>query len=188
MAGEESPKALIFHGTLGTPQSNWFGWLQEELMIDGWQVAVPALPTPDNQSLENWTSTLQNQITDLNDLDLIVGHSLGATFAMRLIEAGIVSPKKLILVSALIEKINNDEYDTLNKSFITTPFSWKKIKERCDDITLIHGSDDPYVPSKQAETIADGLDIPLLMVENGSHLNSESGFDDFPELLDIIHE
>jgi hypothetical protein len=187
MTRDTSPKALIFHGTLGSPQHNWFGWLQEELMMEGWQVAVPALPTPDDQSLANWTQALKDQISDLSDLELIVGHSLGATFAMRLIEGGFIKPKKLILVSAVINAINNEEYDSLNESFIKAPFNWNKIKGGCSDITLIHGSDDPYVPLKHAEECADRLGIPLLLVEKGGHLNSESRFDNFPELLDIIH-
>jgi len=186
-APSDADKGLIFHGTHGSPEGNWFGWLQDELMMEGWQVAVPKFPTPEDQSLKNWTSALEAQISDLNDIDLVVGHSSGATFALRLIEAEIIKPEQLILVSAVIDTIDNDEYDRLNESFIEQEFDWARIKQNCGDIILIHGDNDPYVPLNQPEMIADQLDIPLNLMKDGGHLNSESGFDDFPELMDFIH-
>jgi len=129
---------------------------------------------------------LKAQISDLSDLDLVIGHSLGATFALRMIEAEIITPQKLTLVSAVIDEIDNEEYDRLNKSFIDKEYDWDKIKGHCPEIIIIHGNNDPYVPLKQPETIADQLDIPLNLMVNGGHLNSESGFDHFPELLDLI--
>lgn len=181
-------KALIFHGTHGSPQGNWFQWLQEHLMMQGWQVAVPTLPTPDNQSLKNWITALQKQITALDNLDLVVGHSLGATFALKLIEADIIAPKQLILVSTLINKINNAEYDSLNQSFIAEDFNWQKILKIKANITILHGDNDPYVPLDQPETVAEKLQTDLTLIKNGGHLNTESGYNQFPEILEFIDD
>lgn len=181
-------KALIFHGTLGSPDINWFRWLQDSLMYNGWQVAVPKLPTPEGQSLDNWKSAFAEQIHDLSQLDLVVGHSLGATFALRLIEENIITPTQTILVSAVIDKIDNAEYDILNASFIAPPFDWDTIKNSKSDITLIHGDNDPYVPLPQPSLIADKLGIDLHLLKEGGHINAESGFTDFPEILDFIHD
>lgn len=180
-------KALIFHGTLGSPEGNWFAWLQDYLMTAGWQVAVPKLPTPEGQNLDNWVASLQAQITDLNDLDLVIGHSLGATFALRLIEKGFIKPKETILVSALIDVIGNEEYDALNMSFVDTPFKWETIKNTGSNITIIHGDNDPYVPIEQPLEIANKLNIDLQLLKDGGHINTETGFTDFPEILDFIH-
>ncbi len=180
-------KALIFHGTQGSPQGNWFQWLQEQLMIEGWQVAVPTLPTPDNQSLENWKQALAAQVPGFHDVDVVIGHSSGGTFALRLLEEGLVKPKQTILVSTVIDTINNNEYDTLNKSFIDAPFEWSKIKKNCKDVIVFHGDNDPYVSLSQAETISENLDAPLNIIKDGGHLNAESDYTEFSELLDVLN-
>ena len=54
-------KALIFHGTHGSPEGNWFPWLHGELISKGWDVDVPAFPTPEGQSLDNWINVVLNK-------------------------------------------------------------------------------------------------------------------------------
>ena len=181
-------KAVIFHGTLGSPEGNWFPWLRSTLTNEGWNVAIPSLPTPKNQSLDSWTTAFKNQMSDPNDIDLLIGHSLGATFILRLLENNLVQPQQVILVSAFIDKIDNVEYDTLNHSFINHPYQWDMIKQNSKKITLLHGSDDPYVPLEQPKTIAKNLGAPLHTIKNGGHLNTESGYTEFPDIFSYIHE
>ncbi len=179
-------KALIFHGTHGSPEGNWFPWLQEELMMQEWQVAVPKLPTPEEQSLNGWITALEEQVPGYADANLLIGHSSGATFCLRLVEKELIAPDQVILVSAVIDKINIAKYDELNSSFIEEGFNWSKIKNSGTSFTLIHGDNDPYVPLDQPEKIADQLDTPLNLMEDAGHINAESDFTDFPEILDFI--
>lgn len=178
-------KALIFHGTHGSPQGNWFQWLQEHLMIEGWQVATPKLPTPENQSYDNWKLALEKQIPGYADVDVVVGHSCGGSFALRLLEESLIEPEQVILVSTVSGKLDN-EFDELNHSFIDKPFNWDVIKQACDNFTLLHGDNDPYVPLNQAKSLADNLQTNLIVIENGGHLNSENGYDQFPEILEFL--
>lgn len=180
-------KVLIFHGTHGTPNGNWFPWLQDELMMQGWQVAVPTLPTPDEQSLENWTQALEEQIPGYHDVDIIIGHSCGGAFALRLLETGDVQPEQTILVGTVIDKINHP-LDDLNKTFVDHPFQWDQIKINCDDMTVFHGDNDPYVPLSQAETISEKLNAPLHIIKDGGHLSETAGYLEFPELLDVLYD
>ena len=78
-------KALIFHGTLGSPEGNWFPWLQDHLMMQGWQVATPKLPTPDNQSYDNWKAALEEQVPGFSDVDIVFGHSCGGFICAQII-------------------------------------------------------------------------------------------------------
>lgn len=178
-------RALIFHGTHGSPQENWFEWLQTELMMAGWQVAVPKLPTPDGQTLESWKQALATQIPGFGDADILIGYSCGGAFTLRLLEEGLIQPEQAILVSSVIDTLDN-QFDQLNKSFVDTPFDWQKIKESCDNITVLHGDNDPYVPLAQAETIAKNLYAPLHVIKDGGHLNEEAGYTDFPALIDFL--
>ena len=150
-------KALIFHETLGSPQGNWFPWLQEELLMQGWEVAVPVLPTPENQSFNSWKQALGEQVPGFQEAYILIGHSLGATFILRLLEEGLIQPKQAILVSTVINNINKVEYDSLNVSFIDKPFDWPAIKKNCNNIAVFHGDNDPYVPVAQAKIISQNL-------------------------------
>ena len=46
---------FIIHGAYGNPEENWIPWLKTELERLGCNVSAPRFPTPENQSLENWT-------------------------------------------------------------------------------------------------------------------------------------
>lgn len=173
-------KAAIFHGTHGTPNGNWFPWLASQLKTKNWVITVPEFPTPKNQSLENWLEIFQETAFTP---DVVVGHSLGSTFCLRLLERDLIEPDKVVLTGCVIDKIDNEEYDRLNDSFINHPFDWKFIKKKCNDIEVLHGDNDPYVPLAQAECVSKNLDTPLKIIKNGGHLNSECGYTEFPELL-----
>jgi predicted alpha/beta hydrolase family esterase len=181
-------KALIFHGTHGSPQGNWFPWLKEHLIIQGWDVVIPSLPTPEDQSLESWITALNTQVTNLSDINMVIGHSLGATFILRLIERNLINPSQILLVSTVINFIQNEEYDRLNKSFIDHPFDWKKIKATPANWALLHGDNDPYVQLNQPQEVAENLNISLNLIKGGGHINADAGYTEFPEILDFIND
>ena len=179
-------QAIIFHGTHGSPSGNWFPWLKNYLEENGWQAHTPALPTPTNQSLDNWKKSLAEQVPNYAHTDLVIGHSCGGSFALKLLQHDLIKPKQTILAGCVIDTLGN-EFDALNKSFIEDPFNWQKIGEACKNIVVFHGDNDPYVPTTQAQIISTELNAPLHMIANGGHLNAETGYLEFPELLDIIN-
>jgi uncharacterized protein len=59
--------AIILHGTLGSPEGNWFRWLETRLKEQGMQVWLPALPQADQPSLAEWSQYVhQNAPFDIN--------------------------------------------------------------------------------------------------------------------------
>lgn len=49
-----------------------------------------------------------------------------------------------------------------------------------------YGSNDPFIPKKYFEEFADSIGAKSCIIENGGHLNSYSGFETFPKLLEEI--
>lgn len=45
-----------------------------------------------------------------------------------------------------------------------------------------------YVPMAAAQRLADGLQTEIKIIPNGGHLNAESGYTKFPELMELINE
>jgi hypothetical protein len=179
---------IIFHGTMGSPSGNWFAWLKEELEANKHKVYVPTLPTPEGQSVKGWMGAVKNQLPIFSSGEdfILVGHSCGATFLLHYLEQMNIKVGQSIFVSPVMDKIEIEEYDALNKTFIDHAFDWRVIKARAGNVSVLHGNNDPYVPIAQAHYLSTHLGVQTTAIENGGHLNSESGYMEFPLLLDII--
>jgi len=181
-------KIVIFHGTAGSPEGNWFPWLKAELEKLGHEVFVPKLPTPENQSVESWCEALREQVPFIFGKDtILVGHSLGATLIAEILSQPRKEPVKAsFFVSGFLSDIDNEWYDKQNYEFTRYPFDWDQVKKTMGNVYLLHGSDDPYVRRELAEELSEKLGVKPDYIENGGHLNSESGYTEFPYLLGLI--
>ena len=92
--------------------------------------------------------------------------------------------KAEILVSAFKDDLG---WDSLKRLF-RKPYDFDAIKKHCQRFVYIHSNDDPYVPIKQAEFLAEETNGELIKFENQGHFNTELNPDykQFPEILDII--
>lgn len=178
---------VIFHGTGGSPDGNWFGWLKNELEKRGHNVFVPKFPTPENQSLKNWCAALDEQAPRFGKNTILIGHSCGAAYILSILEVVKEPIAESVFVSGFIDKLGNDYFDNLNDTFINKNFDWDKIKKNAGKITIFHGDNDPYVPLLAARKLSDKLEIPLTIIKDGGHLNAESGYTKFPEILEFAH-
>ena len=75
----------------------------------------------------------------------------------------------------------NEEYDTVNKSMYFD--NLQDIKKFCDDIICYYSDNDPYVKYDAEKDFADTISNEQHCIQNGGHLNSESNFAEFKELL-----
>src|SRR3989344_1132254 len=177
-------KVFIFHGTEGSPDSNWFSWIKEELENLGHKVFIPKFPTPEDQNLENWLKVFEDECEENLDEDSIfIGHSLGCAFILNILERINIEIKSCYLVAGFIENLGNEHFDNLNRAFIDKEFDWEKIKRNCKLFYVINSDDDPYVPFSCGEKISKELNAHLFMLESAGHINLESGFDKFEFLL-----
>lgn len=181
-------RVVVLHGAHGGPDTNWFPWLHTQLDAEGVEVLRPRFPTPQGQSLEAWFQAYDRAVGSLPSAStILVGHSLGAAFALRLVERAAEPVNGLFLASGFIGALGLPDYDTINQSFFAEPFDWAGIRERKGRSGLCWaGDNDPYVPLSRSQEVADRLGSPLEIVPGGGHLNSETGFDAFPRLLQAI--
>lgn len=178
---------FILHGTMGSPEGNWFPWLERELRGLGIEVFVPKFPTPEGQSLDNWLKTFEPYQKYVNKESVFVGHSMGPGFILRLLERRKTPIKAAILTAPFDDFIGVEPFDTLNKTFIDHPFDWKKIKQNCPKFVVFAGDDDPYIPIKQTKRIAKNLEVRINWIKGGKHLNADTaGMTQFPEVLAAI--
>ena len=174
---------FIFHGIEGHSKENWFPWLQAELQSLGHTCTVPDFPNSHAPKLQQWLNHLNTY--EIPDDAIFVGHSLGVAFALAALETH--QAQAAYLASGFIHLMDN-EYGPRTADFVNYPFSWQKIRQNCSEFHVIHGEDDPLCPLEGAQEIADHLQAPLTLIKDGGHLNSWTGYDKFPELLQKIQQ
>ncbi len=186
--GWEGLRVIVLHGAHGGPDTNWFPWLHAELGAEGIEVLRPRFPTPQGQSLDAWLHAYDRAVGSLPSAPtILVGHSLGAALALRLVERAAEPVAGLFLAAGFVGALGLPEYDAINHSFFAGPFDWAGIRERKGGAGRCWaGDNDPYVPLSRSQDVADRLGTPFEIVPGGGHLNSETGFDAFPRLRDAI--
>ncbi len=182
--------AFLIHGAYGNPAENWFPWLMEKLKERGLKLYAPSFPTPKGQTLESWQEAFKTYEGKLDDKTILVGHSIGATFALRLIQDSKKPIKAAFLVSGFVTPANDpkSQFTEINKTFYEKPFDWERIKANCMSFYVINSDNDPYVTPSHAEEISKHLGVKVIIIEGAGHFNKSSGYATFPQLLDMIDD
>lgn len=182
-------KAIILHGTQGSPEGNWFQWLDERLAAEGLEVWLPQLPHAEQPSLRAWLDFVHEQCPFVIDKNtLIVGHSSGAILALLIARENSEKVGTVVCVSVFHD---NSLKWSPNDRLFDVSFDWPVIRANvANQIICIHSDDDPYVPLDQARYVADKVDAEMIIVEDQGHFNLEKSpaYAKFPRLIQIFKE
>lgn len=177
--------AFIIHGAHGSPNENWIPWLKDKLGNKGWNVVVLVFPTPEAQNLASWLEVIEPYLNKIDNKSILIGHSIGATFILHILERLSTPVKASYLVSGFLGPLGNPEFDQINQTFMKN-FDWKTIKSNSEKFYVYHSDNDPYVPTEKAEELSKSLGTNVTMVENAGHFNTDSGYTKFERLLNDI--
>ena len=125
----------------------------------------------------------------INNDSIMIGHSTGSICALKYILQNKIKIDKLILVSGFNNYLAPDENDIHNKinpTYYVDENEIKQIKKYTNEIICIYGDDDPYIPQSILHELAESIDAKEIIIKNGGHLNFDSGYDNFPEILKCI--
>ena len=178
---------IIIHGSFGSPFSNWIPWLRKELEKLNLEVYTPDFPTGVGyQSYDNWSGLLKAYVESgiLNENTIIYAHSIAPIFICKFLIENRIKVHRLIFVQGFNNGIVNEEYDKVNNTFFIEN-GLENIKNYCNDIICFYSDNETYVKNieeiyKFANTVAN----KKILIKNGGHLNAESNYIEFKELLD----
>ena len=178
---------FIFHGTEGCPEENWFPWLKQELEKEGCKVHVPQFPSPPiiQAKISEWFDVLKNYEQQINEDTIIISHSLGGVFTLRVLERLPHPVKAAILVEAPIGIRPILNYDR-DSSFCGFSFDWISILKKAHHFEVFQSDNDPYVSLGNGEQLAKNLNVALNFVPNAGHFNAKAGYTRFDLLLEKI--
>ena len=75
-------------------------------------------------------------------------------------------------------------YDNVNESMYFD--NLEDVKNCCNEIICYYSDNDPYVRLKAEKEFADEVSTKQILIHDGGHLNSESGYESFEELVSYV--
>lgn len=150
----------------------------------GKEVSVPQMPVGvRNQNFENWSNIL-NEL-NINDDTIIVAHSIAPIFVCKYLIVNKIKVYKLIFVCGFNNYLGIDqEFDSVNKPMFIDNFD--NVKQYCNNIVCYYSDNDPYVKYNIEKDFADKLTDKQYIIKNGGHINAETGYTKFEEILKEI--
>lgn len=179
---------FIIHGSFSSPYSNWLPWLHEFIESEGKQVYTPDFPIGvGHQNYENWSSLLKYYLNlgFINENTTIIGHSIAPVFIAKFLTENKIKIKKLICVCGFNYYLGiNEEYDNVNRSMYFDNLA--DVKQYADEIVCFYSDNDPYVKLEAEKEFADAIATEQVFIPNAGHINSESGFDTFEDIVQYL--
>lgn len=179
---------FIIHGSFSSPFSNWIPYLRKEIEDKGLEVYTPDFSTGVGfQNYENWSRILKAYV-DANVIDentVIFAHSIAPIFVYKFLVENKIKVKRLVFICGFNNYLGIDEeYDAVNESMYFDNLA--DVKNFCNDIVCFYSDNDPYVKYEVEKEFADTITEKQIVIQGGGHLNSESGYVKFIDLLKYI--
>jgi len=179
-------RVFIIHGWGGSPDGNWFRWLERELVDRDCQVTVPQMPDADFPVKERWLSHMSSVIGKTDENTVLVGHSLGVIAILRYLESLSEEEKigLVVLVSGFAKPIGIKEIE----NFFVPPVNFETIRNKAEKFIAINSDDDEYVPLRLGETMARRLGAEFIVMPGAGHIMAPHGKFELPLALEKIEE
>jgi uncharacterized protein len=177
-----SKKVLILHGWMGSPYPHWQDWLAKELNSNNYDVRFPKLPNEKCPILDKWLVSIANILEDFSP-DIVVCHSLGNVLWFHILNTmNIKTIDKLFLVAPVSLDCNIQELKTFFPYKV--PHNLKSNKSY-----LIVSNNDEYININEALSLEKELkDINMIILNQAGHINQNSGYTKFDDILKLIEK
>ena len=183
----------IIHGFMGSNIENWFPWFKQQVDSKNSLCIIPQFPIElDKHNYNEWKKLLDVYYKDFNMINndsIIIGHSTGSICALKYVLENKIKIDKLILVSGFNNYFapdKNDIHNKINPTYYVEEEQIKEIKKYVNDIICIYGDNDPYIPHDVLHALAEKIAAKEVIIKNGGHLNADSGYTKFEEILKEI--
>lgn len=121
----------------------------------------------------------------INENTIIIGHSIALVFISKFLTENKLKVKKLIFVCGFNNYLGiNEEYDAVNKTMYFDDL--EDAKQYANEIICFSSDNDPYVKYEVEKDFANKIATEQILIPNSGHINSESGYDTFEDIVNYI--
>jgi hypothetical protein len=172
-------KVLLLHGWGGSNSPHWQSWLAAEIAREYGSVSFLEFSDYDFPKLDVWKKELQKELETFKP-DIVICHSLANILWFHLCsDASIEEVEKLFLVAPPSLECKIEELG----SFF--PLSAPK-KLYAKETLLVSSTNDPYMTLLEAKELEKKLNIEMKILQNAGHINADSGFGEWPWILQEV--
>ena len=179
-------KVFLIHGFEGSPNGGWRPWLMGELAAAGVYACALSMPDPEAPKVDAWVEEIARYAErDAYDELYLVGHSLGVPAILRFLERATTRVRiaGAVFVSGPVKPVGDNA--SIN-AFLRPAFDFDAIRSHVSKTCVIHGDNDPFVPLRHAEILAQNLSAERAVVPHGGHLNGSSGWLTLPQVKNAL--
>lgn len=182
-------RVFIIHMWDGHPEEVWYPWLKQELEKKGFAVQIPAMPHPENPTIEDWVPYISSIVGKPDEHTYFVGHSVGSQMILRYLE-GLPFDKKVggvVFVAGFFELMGLDEEEQkIAKPWLETPIDCAKVKQHTNKFVAIFSDNDPFVPLSNVKLMEQRLGAKTIVEKGKSHFSGDDGVKELPSVLQSI--
>lgn len=181
-------RTFLIHGWEGYPEEGWRPWLRDELEKEDFEVIVPAMPNTANPTMNVWVPFLAKTVSQPQENDFFVGHSLGCITILRYLETLSADQKVggVVLVAGFGHDLQYPGYKGELSSFFQTPVNWDEIKKHCLKFVAIMSDDDPYVPLTHGDLFEEKLGAKVIIEHNMKHFSGDDDINILPSAKEAV--
>ncbi|WP_027189371.1 alpha/beta fold hydrolase [Paucidesulfovibrio longus] len=181
MPDAHAPKALLLHGTSGSPHSFWLPSLGRHLQGCGFEVWAPQLPDADLPKLERQLPFLLEEGRARNVFGpgtVIAAHSAGCPLALALLEALPSAVCKTALVAGFLSAPPKLPHLA---AILKPAYDWERIRANAGDLFIINSDNDPWgCDHHQGMAISQASGGSLILRRGEGHMGSETYGQPYP--------
>jgi hypothetical protein len=172
-------RVLILHGWGGSDFPHWQSWLASEIAKNYGCVSFLKLSNIDFPNKNEWIEELTEELKNFKP-DIVVCHSLANILWFHLCnELKITKAEKLFLVAPPSLECKIEELKSFFPCEIPTNLYAK-------ETLLVASTNDPYMSLDEATLLAKNLEVEMLILQNAGHINTDSGYGEWPWILEEI--
>ena len=164
-------RVLLLHGWGGSDYPHWQAKLAGKIACNYGKVSFPLLKHPHFPKRKDWLRQLDREIKEFKP-NIVICHSLANILWLWYVIKSDYVVDRLYLVA--MPSLNTKEH-TIG-SFFPAPLPNSL---NAKEVTFVASTNDRWCSVEEIEQIAKRYRAKLKILENGGHINSESGYGDW---------
>jgi len=184
-------RVFIVHGWGGSIKGDWIPWLADQFKSKDIEAVTPKMPDTDNPKISPWVDKLKEVVGELENNDVLIGHSIGCQAILRFLEILDNGKKaeKVIFIAPWVKLANlsGDEEWKIAKPWLEMPINFNKVKNKAKSFIALFSDNDPWVPLEEnVKIFREKLNSKIVILKNKGHFSEDEGINELPEILDYF--